>query len=153
MGGAALADVTVLVGVTIAVHVFGMYGLSPVFGIFADRFGRTRVILTGQVLLAASLVTAAMWPDEPAAVMVALFLLGVGWSASTVAGGALLTESTPTAMRPRRQGFSDTLMTLSAAVGSVLAGLILGWIGYGGLALCALVIVAAVSVLSPLSRR
>ena len=55
-------------------------------------------------------------------------------------------------MRPRRQGLSDTIMTFSAAVGSVLAGLILGAIGYGGLALVALVIVVAVTVLSPYAR-
>ena len=58
-----------------------------------------------------------------------------------------------TAMRPRRQGLSDTIMTFSAAVGAVLAGGVLTWIGYGGLALVALCVVAAVTVLSPYARR
>jgi MFS family permease len=98
-------------------------------------------------------VTAAVAPDDQWAVLVALFLLGLGWSAATVAGAALLTESTVTAMRPRRQGVSDTVMTLSAAVGAVLAGVVLGAIGYGGLALTALVIVVAVVALSPYARR
>ncbi|MBN9223533.1 MAG: MFS transporter [Microbacterium sp. SCN 70-27] len=144
--------VTVVVGTTIALHVFGMYGLSPLFGALADRAGRIATILVGQGLLAASLVLAAVAPDSQWTVLVALFLLGAGWSAATVAGAALLTESTLTAMRPRRQGLSDTIMTFSAAVGSVLAGLILGAIGYGGLALVALVIVVAVTVLSPYAR-
>lgn len=147
------AHVTTIVGVTIALHVFGMYGLSPVFGILADRWGRMPTILLGQGILAASLVTAAVAPRSQVAVLVALFLLGLGWSAATVSGAALLTESTLTAMRPRRQGRSDTIMTLSAAVGSVLAGVVLGWIGYGGLALVALVIVLVVTVLSPYARR
>lgn len=147
------AHVTTIVGVTIALHVFGMYGLSPVFGILADRWGRMPTILLGQGILAASLVTAAVAPRSQVAVLVALFLLGLGWSAATVSGAALLTESTLTAMRPRRQGGSDTIMTLSAAVGSVLAGVVLGWIGYGGLALVALVIVVVVTVLSPYARR
>lgn len=141
-------SVGLLIGVTIALHVLGMYGLSPVFGILADRWGRVPVILLGQALLAAALTIAAIRPDEPVAVIVALFALGLGWSAATVSGAALLTESTVTAMRPRRQGISDTIMTLSAAVGAVLAGVVLGWIGYGGLAMCTLVIVIIVTALS-----
>ncbi|WP_448656929.1 MFS transporter [Microbacterium lacticum] len=145
--------VTIVVGTTIALHVFGMYGLSPMFGLLADRAGRIATILVGQALLAASLVLAAISPDDQWAVLVALFLLGAGWSAATIAGAALLTESTLTAQRPRRQGVSDTIMTFSAAVGAVLAGLVLSWIGYGGLALVALVIVVTVTVLAPYARR
>lgn len=144
--------VTLAVGVTIAAHVFGMYGLSPVFGALADRFGRIRVIVLGQVLLAASLAVAATMPDSQAGVLVALVLLGLGWSAATVSGAALLTEATPLALRPRRQGRSDTLTTACAAVGSVLAGLILGAVGYDGLALWALVPVSTVC-LSAILRR
>lgn len=136
--------VTLAVGTTIALHVFGMYGLSPVFGILADRVGRIAVILLGQLLLAGALVTAAVFADAQAGVLVALVLLGLGWSAATVAGSALLTEATPLAWRPRRQGRSDTIMTASAAVGSVLAGVILGEFGYAGLALWAFVPVAVV---------
>ncbi|MBZ4486068.1 MFS transporter [Microbacterium sp. cx-55] len=145
-------DVTVVVGVTIALHVFGMYGLSPVFGWLADRIGRLAVILVGQAVLAASLVVAAVFPHSQVGVAVALLLLGLGWSAATVAGAALLTESTPTLRRPRRQGLSDTAMTLSAAAGSVLAGWVLTNIGYDGLALTALVLVGTVTVCSPLGR-
>jgi MFS family permease len=136
--------VTFAVGVTIALHVFGMYGLSPVFGILADRVGRIPVVLLGQVLLAAALAVAAALSWSQAGVLVALVLLGLGWSAATVAGSALLTEATPVDARPRRQGRSDTLMTACAAVGSIVAGLILGGAGYGGLALWALVPVVAV---------
>ncbi len=138
--------VTLAVGVTIALHVFGMYGLSPVFGILADRIGRIAVIVLGQGLLAASLTVAAIFTTSQAGVLVALVLLGLGWSAATVAGSALLTEASPIALRPRRQGRSDTLMTACAAVGSVLAGVILGLVGYGGLALWAFVPVAAVCI-------
>lgn len=145
--------VTLIVGVTIALHVFGMYGLSPVFGMLADRAGRIATILIGQGLLAASLVIVAILPGSPWAVLVALFLLGAGWSAATVAGAALLTESSRTAVRPRRQGISDTVMTGSAAVGAVLAGIVLGAIGYGGLALVALVIVVVVTALAPYAAR
>ncbi|WP_295787434.1 MFS transporter [uncultured Microbacterium sp.] len=136
--------VTLAVGVTIALHVFGMYGLAPAFGLLADRWGRVPVIVLGQVLLAASSAVAAAFADAQAGVLVALVLLGLGWSAATVAGSALLTEATPLAARPRRQGRSDTLMTACAAVGSVVAGVVLGLSGYAGLALWALVPVAVV---------
>lgn len=146
------ANVTTIVGVTIALHVFGMYGLSPLFGILADRWGRVHTILLGQAVLAASLLVAALAPQSPLAVLVALLLLGLGWSAATVSGAALLTESTESLRRPRRQGFSDTIMTSSAAAGAVLAGVVLGWVGYGGLALSALVIVICIVTLSPYAR-
>ncbi len=144
--------VTLVVGTTIALHVFGMYGLSPLFGLLADRVGRIATILLGQALLAAALVLAAVAPGSQWAVLVALFLLGAGWSAATVSGAALLTESSRTALRPRRQGLSDTVMTFSAAAGAVLAGVVLGAVGYGGLALAALVIVVAVTVTAPYAR-
>ncbi|HEX5856718.1 MAG TPA: MFS transporter [Microbacterium sp.] len=145
-------NVTLAVGVTIGLHVLGMYGLSPVFGILADRWGRFSVILIGQVMLAMALLTAAIGAHTQAGVMVALLLLGLGWSAATVAGSALLTESTVTAMRPRRQGRSDSIMALSAAVGAILAGVVLGWIGYEGLATVALGVVAIVVGLMPFAR-
>ncbi|KRA23640.1 MFS transporter [Microbacterium sp. Root61] len=141
-----------IVGLTISLHVAGMYALSPVFGILADRWGRVRVIMLGQAILAASLLTAAFAGSSEVGVTLALILLGLGWSAATVAGSALLTEASATQFRPKRQGRSDSLMSLSAAVGAILAGLILGWIGYGGLALVALAVVAAVVVMSPMAR-
>jgi MFS family permease len=152
-GGAATTAVTGLVGFTIALHVFGMYGLSPLFGAMADRLGRVRTVLLGQALLAGSLVIATLWSEDSVGIMVALLLLGLGWSAATVAGAALLTETTPIDIRPRRQGVSDTMMTASAALGAALAGVVLGQLGYAALALVALVLVVAVAALSPLGRR
>ena len=142
-----------IVGLTISLHVAGMYALSPVFGILADRLGRVTTILIGQVLFIAALLTASFGQASTAAVTVGLILLGLGWSASTVAGSALLTEASSEENRTRRQGRNDLTMNLVGATGAILAGIVLGWIGYGGLALCGLAIVAVVVVLSPLARR
>jgi MFS family permease len=149
---AAAADVSQLVGVTIALHVAGMYALSPVFGILADRWGRLRVVLLGQALLAASLLFAIFTNDRAWGVMVALVLLGLGWSAATVAGAALLTEASAPALRTRRQGRSDSLMSLSAAAGAVLAGVVLSNFQYAGLGVAASVLVLIIVLLSPLAR-
>jgi len=146
------AELTVI-GLTISLHIAGMYALSPVFGLLADRWGRVRVILLGQGLLAASLIVVWLGAEEAAAVTTGLILLGLGWSAATVAGAALLTEASSQALRTRRQGRSDLTMNLVGAAASIAAGGVLALIGYGGLALSALVVVAAVTLLTPLARR
>ncbi|MCX6502070.1 MAG: MFS transporter [Microbacterium sp.] len=142
-----------IVGLTLSLHIAGMYALSPVFGLLADRWGRIPTIVLGQALLAASLILVSVAQDSQLAVTVGLVLLGLGWSASTVAGAALLTEASAEDLRTRRQGRSDLAMNLVGAAGAILAGVVLGWIGYGGLALLALVIVAAVLLLLPLAAR
>lgn len=146
------ADVSALVGITIALHVGGMYALSPVFGVLADRWGRLRVVLLGQALLGGALAFAVFAGTEAWGVMVALILLGLGWSAATVAGAALLTEASAPDVRTRRQGRSDSLMSLSAAAGSVLAGVVLANFQYAGLGIAAFVLVLAIVALSPLAR-
>ena len=146
------ADVSALVGITIALHVGGMYALSPVFGVLADRWGRLRVVLLGQVLLAGALAFAIFTGTEQWGVIAALILLGLGWSAATVAGAALLTEASAPDIRTRRQGRSDSLMSLSAAAGSILAGVVLSNFQYAGLGVAASVLVLAIVVLSPLGR-
>lgn len=151
-GHATSADISSLVGITIAMHVAGMYALSPLFGILADRWGRLRVVLLGQVLLGGALLFAILTSDQAWGVMAALILLGLGWSASTVSGAALLTEATTPALRTRRQGRSDSLMSFSAAGGAVLAGIILSNFQYPGLAVAASVLVIAIVVASPLGR-
>jgi MFS family permease len=124
-----------IIGLTISLHIAGMFALSPVFGILADRVGRVATVLLGQVLLAAALITASFGQE------------------STVAGSTLLTEASSEQRRTRRQGLSDLLMSLVGAIGAILAGVVLGWIGYGGLALLAGIAVVAVVALAPLGRR
>lgn len=146
------ASLTVI-GLTISLHVAGMFALSPVFGILADKLGRVATILIGQALLVAALVTASFGQDSTTFVTVALVLLGLGWSATTVAGSTLLTEASAEGQRTRRQGLSDLTMSLVAAIGAILAGMILSWIGYGGLALVVSVAVVATVALAPFGRR
>jgi MFS family permease len=153
MHGATEVATLSVIGLTISLHVAGMYLLSPVFGILADRIGRVPTILVGQALLAAALLTASFGQASTTVVGVALVLLGLGWSASTVAGSTLLTESSSEALRTRRQGISDFTMSVVGGVGAIAAGAVLGWIGYGGLALIVLVLVAASVLLAPLGWR
>ncbi|MGX5358800.1 MFS transporter [Kocuria sp. KH4] len=136
-----------LVGLTISLHVAGMYALAPVFGWLADRVGRRPVVLLGQAAFTASLVLAWRGPAAPALVALSLVLLGLGWSAATVAGSALVTEAVPPAGRPQLQGVSDLLMNLAGAAGGALAGPVLALVGFDGLSAALLVPVAVVVLL------
>lgn len=142
-----------IIGLTISLHIAGMYALSPVFGILADRVGRLPTILVGQALLVAALLTASFGAESSPVVTVALVLLGLGWSATTVAGSALLTEASSEQQRTRRQGLSDLIMSLVGAGGAIMAGIVLDAIGYGGLALLVGVLVIAAVLLAPFGRR
>ncbi|MTE22933.1 MFS transporter [Microbacterium sp. ZXX196] len=142
-----------IIGLTISLHIAGMYALSPVFGLLADRVGRVATILLGQGILAASLVMAALGQDSAVAVTIALVLLGLGWSAATVAGASLLTEASAPEVRVARQGRSDLTMNLAGGLGAVAASGVLALIDYGGLAWACLAIVAVIAGASPLGRR
>ena len=78
--------------------------------------------------------------------VVGVVLLGLGWSASTVAGSTLLTESTSIDKRASRQGVSDLLMSGSGAAGGALAGVALALMGYSGLSFAALALVVSVLI-------
>lgn len=133
-----------IVGLTISLHIAGMYALSPVFGWAADRWGRIPVILGGQALLLVSLVVAWVRSDSDVWVAVSLILLGLGWSASTIAGSTLVAESAPVDDRAGLQGVSDLLMNATAAVGGALAGPVLALLGYAGLGVVCMTLVALV---------
>jgi len=147
--GASLA----IVGFTISLHIAGMYALAPVFGILSDRIGRIPTILVGQVILLASLMFTGFGSENETAVVIGLILLGLGWSAATVAGSTLLSESTIIEKRAARQGISDLVMSGSGAVGGALAGVVLAFLGYSGLSFVALALVAGVVVRIVLTRQ
>lgn len=147
--GHSLADV----GLTISLHVGGMYALAPVFGGLSDKIGSRATIVLGQLILLVSLAVSGFGQSSFEAVMIGLFLLGVGWSASTVAASALLSESLDTANRSKVQGFSDSLMSLSGAFGGAIAGTILALFTFGGLNAAALFPVVFIGLALAYSRR
>lgn len=122
-----------IVGLTISLHIAGMFAFSPLFGFLADRAGRVTTILIGQGLLAAAALVAGTAGASETRLMVGLFLLGLGWSAGLVAGSTLLAESVPAPDRVRVQGISDVLMNLVGATGGALSGVLLALVGFGGL--------------------
>ncbi|WP_310964604.1 MFS transporter [Nocardioides terrisoli] len=146
-GGAQLE----VIGIVVSVHVLGMYFFSPLVGWAADRFGRTLVLVAGAgILLVAMLLCGTSPMGASWRIGIGLLLLGVGWSCSTVAGSAMLTESTPLAARTDVQGAADLCMNGAAAVAAALAGVVMQELGFGALnlfgALLSLGVLAAVLV-------
>jgi MFS family permease len=139
------ASLTV-VGFTISLHVAGMYALSPVFGALADRVGRMPVILVGQAVLLGALVTFWLAGESATAMTVGLILLGLGWSASVVAGSTLISDAVDVHDRAPLQGFSDLSMNSAGALAGALAGPVLLVLGYSGLGLVTMSLVLVVTV-------
>ena len=127
-----------LIGLVISVHVLGMYAFSPLIGKLTDQIGREKTIILGAlILLLAALVSGLAYADAVFQLGVGLFLLGLGWSMTMIAGSTLLAESVPLEGKAASQGLSDLLMNGGGALGGAIAGLIIAFLSYGWL--CALV--------------
>jgi MFS family permease len=133
-----------IVGITISVHVLGMYAFAPLAGAAADRYGRMPVILAGQAVLGLSAIVNVMASGSTTGVMVGLFLLGLGWSIVTVPAAALLSQSVPAPSRPFVQGAGDSAMNAAAAIGAITSGALMVTFGFSGLAAIAGVLVLPV---------
>lgn len=134
----------VIVGITISLHVAGMYGLSPLWGVLSDKLGREAVIGVGQAMLLAALLMTSFGAESQGWVLAGLIFLGLGWSASTVAASGLVTDSAAPARRTNVQGRADLSMSLAGAVGAGGSGVVLAAIGYAGLSFVAIALVAVV---------
>lgn len=135
------------VGSVISGHVLGMYAPSPISGWLSDRYGRVFVIAGGSSAMAiASLLAATARPENHAAMIAALFLLGVGWNANFVAGSALVTDAVTVPERPRVQGLADTATFLASASAALFGGFGLSAAGYPAMSIAAASIAALATV-------
>lgn len=148
------ASVTII-GLTISLHIAGMYALSPLMGLLSDRIGSKAVVLGGLATLVAAVLLAGLGDHQHAAVTAGLILLGIGWSAASVAGSVLVVDGVPPSARLGTQGLSDALMSLAGAAAAASAGLVLAALGYLGLNLVAgaLVVVVAAAFLRLLATH
>jgi MFS family permease len=126
-----------IVGIVISVHVAGMYAFSPVMGFLSDRFGRDRVIFGGIALLLAACAVAGTAGHDSTRLAVGLVLLGLGWSATMVAGSAMLSASIAPELKPSAQGLSDLIMGIAGASAGALSGAVVQGFGYPTLTLVA----------------
>jgi MFS family permease len=111
-----------------------MYALSPVVGKIVDRYGRVKTILIGvTILLISALISGLAYADAVVQLGIGLFLLGLGWSCTLIAGSTLLAESLPDEIKASGQGLSDLCMNGGGAIGGALAGIVIAISSYGWL--------------------
>ncbi|KGN36518.1 MFS transporter [Knoellia subterranea] len=140
------ADLTVI-GFVISMHILGMFAFSPLTGMAVDRLGGRTVAFVGAGILATATLLASTAPQgHSTRLLIALFLLGLGWSCTLVSGSTLLTAAVPTVERPGAQGASDLVMGLAAGGGGALAGVVVDVASFHALALGALGIAALIAV-------
>lgn len=141
----------VVVGFTISLHIAGMYAFSPIFGWLSDKLGKIFVVLIGQLIFVAALSFAGFGQHDRTSVTIGLFLLGLGWSAATVAGSALLAQSVPVAEKTNVQGLSDSTMSFAGAIGGAISGSIMSAWAFLGLNASAFIPVVLIVLLSAIA--
>ena len=124
--GQALSGISVV----FAAHTLGMFAFAPLAGRMADRVGRGPVMISGALITLLSLIVAPA-SHQAAVLVVGLFLLGLGWSLSFVAGSALLSDQLSATERSRTQGANDLLIGLASGIASLGSGVVYGAQGYG----------------------
>jgi MFS family permease len=120
---------TTAISSVIMAHTLGMFGLSWLTGGLIDRFGRIPMILAGTAILALSCILAPLSLQVPI-LGLALFLLGLGWNFTYVAGSSLLSDALAAHERARAQGASEAIVAVGAGMASLTVGLFFAQGGY-----------------------
>ena len=138
-----------IIGLVISVHVLGMYAFSPLVGAISDKIGRIKTIQIGILILIASALISGLAPHHDSFTLgLGLFLLGLGWSFTLIAGSTLLSETVSFEMRPSTQGASDLVMNLMGAGGAAIGGVIIGFFSFAVLCYATGLVVVALGIWS-----
>ena len=146
-------DISIVMGA----HMLGMFGLAPLTGRLVDRLGPYWIIAGGAMLLAVT-CGFAFFAASVSVLALALFLLGLGWNLTFVAGSALLMSMVNQAERARSQGITEMVNSLTGGLAALSSGflLVLGgmrMLAVGGLMLTAILVVAQAWVLAMQAHR
>ncbi len=142
-----------IVGLVLSFHIAGMFAFAPVVGWLTDRIGRRPVIFAGIAILLTACAVAGTAGHDPVHLAGGLMLLGLGWSATMVAGSTLLSDAVSGEMRASAQGLSDLVMGLAGATAGALSGVVVEAWSYPTLTLLAALATAPLIVLVSLPPR
>lgn len=111
------------VGRAIAANGIGLALAALPAGWLAERWGRRRCLLAGSALLGTGLALRVLWP-QPAVLLAAGFVTGVGQAGVQIAGAPFLTEHSTT--RERTHLFTTFFATalLASVLGNALGGVL-----------------------------
>jgi MFS family permease len=133
-------------------HALGMYAPSFVTGHLIDRFGATRIMLTGIVLLVLCAAT-SLSGVALGQFWLALVLLGIGWNFLFIGSTSLVTGAYTQAERAKTQAANDFLIFGMVALSSFSSGVLLAGFGWGAVNLVILPFAGAILILLLLYRR
>lgn len=128
------------ISVVFMAHTLGMFGLSSMTGYLIDRFGRVNMIVGGAVVLILSAVLAPL-STETYALVIALFLLGLGWNFCYIGGSSLLSDALTSAERGKAQGMNEAMVALASGAASLSSGFIFDAGGYLAVSIIGLIFV------------
>ena len=129
-------------------HTLGMFGLSGLSGWLASRVGRVPMIFAGALV---QVLAAIMMPlsTELPVLFVSLFLLGLGWNFSYIAGSSLLSAALEgSRQRGRVQGINEAMVAIASAFGSLGTGSIYSVSGVVAVAVSGVFFSAALGALA-----
>ena len=138
-----------IIGLVISIHVLGMYAFSPLIGRLTRRTSSLFTVQLGVItLLLSATISGVAEPTSVPALGLGLFLLGLGWSATLIAGSALLASSVKSEFKAASQGVSDLAMNSAGALGGAVAGVIIAYGSYGWLCFLSAIPVAILGLRS-----
>jgi MFS family permease len=130
LGMADLGYSLPLISMLIAVHFFGMFGLSIPTGWAADRLGRKPVLVTGCLISAFGCLMislgSAVW-----LVGSGFYCVGLGWSLTYLTATTILADVTHPHERAGLIGIMDFSVAVGGATASLAGGAIYGLAGLG----------------------
>lgn len=131
-------------------HVISMYGPSFFTGRLITRFGASRVVVAGLLLIGMSAVVGLTGIDV-ANFWLTLILLGLGWNFGFIGASALVLECHRPEEKTRVQSFNDFIVFGTMAMGSFASGGLLAaydwnmvlWVSFAPLALAVIALTVA----------
>ncbi len=133
-------------------HVLAMYVPSLLSGILISRFGVSRLMLIGALLLLGTSIV-GLNGHSLMHYWWALVLLGVGWNFLYVGGTTMLTYTYSIEDRFRAQAVNEFLVFGTSALASLLAGTVMHYFGWFRLMLVPIPILIALAIAIVWVRR
>jgi len=133
-------------------HVLAMYAPSLITGFLIERFGVSRLMFVGALIL---LMTSIVGLQGHSVMHYswALIALGVGWNFLYIGGTTMLTYTYSVTERFQAQAVNEFMVFGTSAVASLLAGTVMYYFGWLRLMLIPIPILILISLALVLTRR